>query len=146
MPALCVQNGQQRDAEEFFRLYLGALDEELLVLLASTSGHNSATATLGVEERQMSRSGLTEVVKRDLTVRQLFDLYVPSSPVLMHGHEQESVESRLMRIFGGKFRSTLRAPNQPDTITIEDWLPLHLDIQVRFSSSRFRHTCPAGGD
>ncbi|KAH9998210.1 hypothetical protein BJV77DRAFT_740567 [Russula vinacea] len=37
-------NGQQRDAEEFFRLYLGALDEELLVLLASTSGHNSVTA------------------------------------------------------------------------------------------------------
>ena len=145
MPALCVQNGQQRDAEEFFRLYLGALDEELLVLLASTSGHNSVTATLGVEERQMSRSGLTEVVKRDLTVRQLFDLYVLSSPILMHGHEQESVESPLMRIFSGKFRSTLHAPNQPDTITIEDWLPLHLDIQVRFSSSRFRHTRPAGG-
>ena len=116
------------------------------MLLASTSGHNSATAALGVEEHQMSRSGLTEVVKRDLTVRQLFDLYVLSSAVLMHGYEQESVESPLMRIFGGKFRSTLRAPNQPDTVTIEDWLPLHLDIQVRFSSSHFRHTRPASSD
>ena len=116
------------------------------MLLGSTSGHNSATAALGVEEHQMSRSGPTDVVKRDLTVRQLFDPYVLSSAVLMHDHEQESVESPLMRIFGGKFRSTLRAPNQPDTVTIEDCLPLHLDIQVRFSSSRFRHTHPASGD
>jgi ubiquitin carboxyl-terminal hydrolase 10 len=39
-----------------------------------------------------------------------------------------------MRIFGGKFRSTVRAPNQPDSITIEDWRSLHLDIQVRIPS------------
>ena len=51
----------------------------------------------------------------------------------MHGHEQaDSVESPLMWIFGGKFRSTLRAPNQPDTITVENWRSLHLDIQVCF--------------
>ena len=42
-----------------------------------------------------------------------------------------------MRIFGGKFRSTVRAPNQPDSVTIEDWRSLQLDIQVRFPSSRF---------
>ena len=38
-----------------------------------------------------------------------------------------------MHIFVGKFRSTVRAPNQPDTVTIEDWRSLRLDIQVRFS-------------
>ena len=42
-----------------------------------------------------------------------------------------------MRIFGGKFRSTVRAPNQPDSVTIEDWRSLQLDIQVRFPSSHF---------
>ena len=42
-----------------------------------------------------------------------------------------------MRIFGGKFRSTVRSPNQPDSVTIEDWRSLQLDIQVRFSSSHF---------
>ena len=35
-----------------------------------------------------------------------------------------------MRIFGGKFRSTVHAPNQPDTVNIEDWRSLQLDIQV----------------
>ena len=46
-----------------------------------------------------------------------------------------------MRIFGGKFRSTVRAPNQPDSVTIEDWRLLQLDIQVRFPSSRFPYAC-----
>jgi ubiquitin carboxyl-terminal hydrolase 10 len=35
-----------------------------------------------------------------------------------------------MRIFGGKFRSTMHAPNQPDTVNSEDWRSLQLDIQV----------------
>ena len=37
-----------------------------------------------------------------------------------------------MRIFGGKFRSTVRALNHHDPVTIEDWRSLQLDIQVRF--------------
>jgi ubiquitin carboxyl-terminal hydrolase 10 len=54
----------------------------------------------------------------------------------MHVSEQaESVESPLMRIFGGKFRSTVRAPSQPENVTIEDWRSLHLDIQVCFFPS-----------
>jgi hypothetical protein len=39
-----------------------------------------------------------------------------------------------MRIIGGKFRSTVRAPNQLDIVKIEDWRSLQLDIQVRFPS------------
>jgi hypothetical protein len=39
-----------------------------------------------------------------------------------------------MRIFSGKFRSAVRAPNQPDTVTMEDWRSLQLNIQVRFHS------------
>ncbi len=35
----------------------------------------------------------------------------------------------MTRIFGGKFRSTLRTPHQRDSITIEDWRSLQLDIQ-----------------
>jgi ubiquitin carboxyl-terminal hydrolase 10 len=37
-----------------------------------------------------------------------------------------------MHIFGGKFHSTVRTPNQPDNVNIEDWRLLQLDIQVRF--------------
>jgi len=45
------------------------------------------------------------------------------------GSTAESIESPLTRIFGGRFRSTIRAPNQRDTVTTEDWRSLQLDIQ-----------------
>lgn len=49
----------------------------------------------------------------------------------MLGREQtKSVESPITRIFGGKFRSTLRAPHQRDSVLVEDWRSLQLDIQV----------------
>lgn len=43
----------------------------------------------------------------------------------------KSTESPITRIFGGKFRSTLRAPHQKDSVMVEDWRALQLDIQVR---------------
>ena len=38
--------------------------------------------------------------------------------------------SLISRIFGGRSRSTIRLPNQSDTVTIEEWRSLRLDIQV----------------
>ena len=54
----------------FFRLYLDALDEELLAPLTSTSGHKLTTAALGVEEREVS--GQADAENQDFMVRQLF--------------------------------------------------------------------------
>lgn len=36
-------------------------------------------------------------------------------------------------MFGGKFKSILKAPHQRDSITVEDWRSLRLDIQVSWS-------------
>jgi ubiquitin carboxyl-terminal hydrolase 10 len=53
----------------------------------------------------------------------------------MYGHEQAKfVESPITRIFGGKSRLTVRAPNRPDAVTVEDWQSLQLNIQVSFPS------------
>jgi ubiquitin carboxyl-terminal hydrolase 10 len=71
-------DGQQQDADEFFRLYLDALDEELLGLFASVSCHKSVTAAPGVEERVVSGlSGLADVGKRGFTVRRLIPNSLP---------------------------------------------------------------------
>jgi hypothetical protein len=70
----CLQNGQQQDAEVFFRLFLEALDEELLALLASTSVHKPADAPQA-EERGVSQSGQTDVGKQGIMVRQLLRLF-----------------------------------------------------------------------
>lgn len=44
--------------------------------------------------------------------------------------QTKTVDSPMSRIFGGKFRSTLRVPHQNDSIVVEDWRSLRLDIQV----------------
>ncbi|KAK7038388.1 cysteine proteinase [Favolaschia claudopus] len=45
-----------------------------------------------------------------------------------------TAESPITRIFGGKFRSTLRAPGQKDSVIVEDWRSLRLDIQLSLST------------
>ena len=76
-------------------------------------------------------------------MHQLFDLStLMSFALLMYGHDQELVELPLMHIFGGKFCSTVRAPDQPDAVVFEDWRPRKLDIQVRFPS----HSATRPGD
>lgn len=42
------------------------------------------------------------------------------------------MNSAITRIFGGKFRTTLRVPGQRDSAVLEDWRSLRLDIQVRY--------------
>lgn len=44
--------------------------------------------------------------------------------------QAKSTESPITRMFGGKFRSTLRVPHQKDSVLVEDWGSLRLDIQV----------------
>jgi hypothetical protein len=63
----------------FFRLYLDALDEELVTLLASVSGHKAAVAP-GVEEHEVAQSGLTEVGKRGFSVRQFVFISLCAEP------------------------------------------------------------------
>jgi hypothetical protein len=46
----------------------------LSALLASVGGRQSASATLEVEEREVSQSGQTEVGKEAFMVRQLFQI------------------------------------------------------------------------
>lgn len=41
----------------------------------------------------------------------------------------KTADSPITKIFGGKARLTLRAPSQKDSVVVEDWRSLRLDIQ-----------------
>ncbi|KAH9989190.1 hypothetical protein BJV77DRAFT_1018239 [Russula vinacea] len=94
---------KHEDAEEFLCLYLDALDEELVELHTYISKQKPSSVR-SVEEvggEAQSAEGQTEAGERDYTA--------------------SSVVSPMSRIFGGRSRTTIRAPNQPDAITVEDW-------------------------
>ena len=75
MPVYRVKDGRHQDAEEFLRLFLNALDEELVAIQTYISTHKpvSAPSVEGLEEEAQAGG----VVKRDYTVCQLFSLLHP---------------------------------------------------------------------
>ncbi|KAI0797517.1 hypothetical protein C8Q75DRAFT_738539 [Abortiporus biennis] len=109
--------GHQEDAEEFLGFFLDTLEEELLLIFSSISpksSKSSGAAEEPAEEAHPHDEGWLEVGKKNRAVMT---------------RTIKSAESPITRIFGGKFRSTLRAPHQRDSVTIEDWRSLRLDIQ-----------------
>lgn len=104
--------GQQEDAEEFFGFYLDTLEEELLKLAGPSSSRQSVHEE--EDEEEPEGDGWMEVGKRNRTVVT---------------RTMKNTESPITRIFGGKFRSTLKAPGQKDSAIVEDWRSLRLDIQ-----------------
>ncbi|TDL27323.1 cysteine proteinase [Rickenella mellea] len=107
-----MRGGHQEDAEEFLGFLLDALEEELLDLQA-TLGSNSKTAKIA-DEATTHQDGWVEVGKRNKFVVT---------------RNNKSVESPITKIFGGKFRSTLKVVGQRDSVLVEDWRALQLDIQ-----------------
>ncbi|KAJ7114670.1 hypothetical protein C8R43DRAFT_902953 [Mycena crocata] len=113
-----MRGGHQEDAEEFLGFYLDALEEELLALGAALEDAPRRTTAV-TEEREEEAPGETEdgwleVGRKNRTVMT---------------RTIKSAESPITRIFGGKFRSTLRAPGTKDSVIVEDWRSLRLDIQ-----------------
>jgi len=99
--------GYQEDAEEFLGFFLDTLEDELAALISPPK-----TSTKE-EEDQPQDNGWMEVGKKNKSVIT---------------RSTKSIESPITRIFGGKFRTTLRAPHQRDSVMIEDWRALRLDI------------------
>ncbi|KAI0086150.1 hypothetical protein BDY19DRAFT_961611 [Irpex rosettiformis] len=100
--------GHQEDAEEFLGFFLDTLEDELLAL--STAGQPKA----GGQTSEQTGEGWLEVGKRNRAA---------------NTRSTKSTESPITKIFGGKFRSTLKAPHQRDSVALEDWRSLRLDIQ-----------------
>ncbi|KAG9318931.1 cysteine proteinase [Chiua virens] len=112
-----MRGGHQEDAEEFLGFYLDTLEEELLHISSSlapkTEAGQSQPETQNGHAAREDGPWL-EVGKRNKTAVT---------------RTAKSTESPITRMFGGKFRSTLRVPHQKDSIMFEDWRSLRLDIQ-----------------
>ena len=111
----------------FFR---DALEDELLSITQSSMPKAEEIN----EANQTTEDGWLEVGKKNRSVVtrtvSLLKVNNERTKVLIFRPQVKSSESPITRIFGGRFRSTLKAPHQRDSVTVEDWRALRLDIQV----------------
>ena len=124
---------------------MDTLEEELLSITNTISPSKVSKAGASIEEREEEEppeeDGWMEVGKRNRMVITRTVRFIRSdaliqcllAPLL----QVRSAESPITRLFGGKFRSTLRAPQQKDSVVIEDWRALQLDIQVRLDTTYY---------
>ncbi|WVQ93568.1 hypothetical protein IAU59_000643 [Kwoniella sp. CBS 9459] len=123
-----MRRGHQEDAEEYLGFFLNTLHEELLYVLSRTLPTRATKANgpsaNGDADRQIERpvspgagdeSGWLEVGKKQKT-------HVVRAT--------ETRESAVSRLFGGSIRSLLHTPGQKDSVTLEPYQPLQLDIQA----------------
>ena len=115
--------------------FLDTLEDELLAL--STAGQPKTTD----ETAETTGDGWLEVGKRNRAANTRsvsIDMSIGFHCADYRDLDQtKSTESPITKIFGGKFRSTLKAPHQRDSVTLEDWRSLRLDIQVYFLTRVF---------
>ncbi|TGO50129.1 hypothetical protein BCON_0191g00080 [Botryotinia convoluta] len=121
-----MQRGHQQDAEEFLGFLLEGLHDECVhVMKSSDSSKNSAVTTpMNVPSSPVSdtasRRGSVDDVWQQVGPKQKAAITRSSGTIL--------TGSPVTKIFGGSLRSELRVPGLKDSITLEPYQPLQLDI------------------
>ncbi|WVQ76168.1 hypothetical protein IAR50_005824 [Cryptococcus sp. DSM 104548] len=116
-----MRRGHQEDAEEYLGFFLDTIHEEILYLL-SRAQPPKPTSPAANEETEQPSSPAGEGVDGWLEVGKKQKTHVVRNT--------GSKDSAVSKLFGGKLRSVLHTPGQKDSVTVEPYQPLQLDIQA----------------
>jgi ubiquitin carboxyl-terminal hydrolase 10 len=108
-----MRRGHQQDAEEFLGFLLEGLHDECVGVIQN-QGSSKAQADTQNGEAEDANGWLEVGPKQKSAVTRTAG--------------QEDIPSPITKIFGGHLRSELRVPGQKDSVTLEPYKPLQLDI------------------
>jgi ubiquitin carboxyl-terminal hydrolase 10 len=132
-----MRRGHQEDAEEFLGFILDTLHEELQSTIQKAEARERKAQGKNEKEGQVAEQangGLEEeeerVVNRPVSPSEGDGwLEVGQKGKTSFTRTTSTSHSPITRIFGGKLRSVLRTPGSKDSVTLEPYQPLQLDIQ-----------------
>ena len=113
-----VQRGQQQDAEEFLGFLLEGLHDECVKVMQGQSDDKPQENGISSPDTVMSPTsadGWQEVGPKQ-------------KAAVTRTAGQEDTPSPITKIFGGYLRSEFRVPGLKDSVTLEPYKPLQLDI------------------
>lgn len=115
-----MRRGQQQDAQEFLGFLLEELHDECAHAMRNSSSTNSGTSTptetsTSVAEGASNEDGWMEVGHKQ-------------RPSVTRSSGTITSVSPITKIFGGKLRSEWKVPGNKNSVTLEPYQPLQLDI------------------
>ncbi|KAF8604640.1 UCH-domain-containing protein [Ceratobasidium sp. AG-I] len=142
-----MQRGHQEDAEEFLGFLLDTLHEELLTMLSRVQANPTPAGAAWDNDANGKPTQVenTREVQRPVSPGQEDEsgwLEVGKKNKAAVTRTTRATESAITKIFGGKLRSVLQTPGSKDSVTLEPYQPLQLDIQsesVRTVEDALKH-------
>ncbi|ORX34811.1 hypothetical protein BD324DRAFT_653068 [Kockovaella imperatae] len=126
-----MRRGFQEDAEEYLGFFLNTLHEELLWLLSQSQGSSRSSSTVRLNadgDADTERSIQRPVSPNHETTDDEPWLEVGKKQKTNVVRNTESRETAVSRLFGGTLRSVLHIPGSKDSVTLEPYQPLQLDV------------------
>lgn len=140
-----MRRGRQEDAEEFLGFFLDTLHEELQAAIQKSNARRvakmSAAERKANDSNNAAAAAVVEASNAEDAEEEEREVSRPVSPTeegwMEVGQKGKTAFTRttsaagspISNIFGGKLRSILKTPGAKDSVTLEPYQPLQLDIQ-----------------
>ncbi|OXV08654.1 hypothetical protein Egran_03583 [Elaphomyces granulatus] len=115
-----MRRGHQQDAQEFLGFLLEELHEECCRAMRSGTSATSGAST--------PTGSATSISPEGSSVDGWLEVGHKQRPAVTRSSGHIALESPITKIFGGKLRSEFRVPGNKNSVTLEPYQPLQLDI------------------